>query len=205
MLLYEISIALTLTLMLVTTVFSLCYRYLLMAIAVFGIYSLCIVLLFVQLDAVDVAFTEAVVGGGFSLILFLCTLAQIRHGVGTKIDAPIRFQLLPSLWVLGFIGLMIYGTYPLPEVGDHQSPTQTYLAPLYLWGSKAQIDIPNVVTSVLASYRGYDTLGETAVIFCSALGVICLLTPEKPDHGLLSSPVSQDRPEPDSHSDASPS
>lgn len=32
-----------------------------------------------------------------------------------------------------------------------------------------------MVTSVLASYRGYDTLGETTVIFTAALGVLALL------------------------------
>jgi multicomponent Na+:H+ antiporter subunit B len=32
-----------------------------------------------------------------------------------------------------------------------------------------------VVTAVLASYRGYDTLGETTVIFTAGVGVILLL------------------------------
>jgi multicomponent Na+:H+ antiporter subunit B len=44
--------------------------------------------------------------------------------------------------------------------------------------------VPNVVTSTLASYRGYDTLGETTVVFTAAIGVMLLLkgrrrTPEK--------------------------
>ncbi len=32
-----------------------------------------------------------------------------------------------------------------------------------------------MVTSVLASYRGYDTMGELAVIFTAGVGVILLL------------------------------
>jgi len=32
-----------------------------------------------------------------------------------------------------------------------------------------------VVTAVLASYRGYDTLGETTVIFTAGIGVLLLL------------------------------
>jgi multicomponent Na+:H+ antiporter subunit B len=32
-----------------------------------------------------------------------------------------------------------------------------------------------VVTAVLASYRGFDTLGETVVIFTAGVGVIALL------------------------------
>ena len=35
--------------------------------------------------------------------------------------------------------------------------------------------MPNVVTAVLASYRGYDTLGETTVVFTAGAGVIALL------------------------------
>ena len=35
--------------------------------------------------------------------------------------------------------------------------------------------MPNVVTSVLADYRGYDTLGETTVIFTAGIGVMLLL------------------------------
>jgi len=49
------------------------------------------------------------------------------------------------------------------------------VAPRYLEESGTEIGIPNVVTSVLASYRGYDTLGETAVIFTAGVGVLVLL------------------------------
>jgi len=37
------------------------------------------------------------------------------------------------------------------------------------------LHIPNVVTTVLASYRGFDTLGETIVVFTAGLGVLMLL------------------------------
>ena len=41
-------------------------------------------------------------------------------------------------------------------------------------GPKA-VGLPNIVTSILASYRGYDTLGETGVIFTAGVGVLLLL------------------------------
>ena len=41
--------------------------------------------------------------------------------------------------------------------------------------------MPNVVTSVLASYRGYDTLGEVTVIFTAAVAVMMLLGGRKGD------------------------
>ena len=50
-----------------------------------------------------------------------------------------------------------------------------HVAPEYIENSPEEIGIPNVVTSVLASYRGYDTMGETAVIFTAGIGVLALL------------------------------
>jgi len=47
--------------------------------------------------------------------------------------------------------------------------------PRYLNEALKETGVPNVVTAVLASYRGYDTLGETTVIFTAGAGVIALL------------------------------
>ena len=45
--------------------------------------------------------------------------------------------------------------------------------------SLKETGVPNVVTAVLASYRGYDTLGETTVVFTAGIGVIALLRQRK--------------------------
>ena len=47
--------------------------------------------------------------------------------------------------------------------------------PRYLNDAVKETGVPNVVTAVLASYRGYDTLGETTVVFTAGAGVIVLL------------------------------
>jgi len=49
-----------------------------------------------------------------------------------------------------------------------------HVAPWYLERTPEIIDIPNVVTAVLASFRGYDTLGELFVIFTAGIGVLFL-------------------------------
>jgi multicomponent Na+:H+ antiporter subunit B len=69
----------------------------------------------------------------------------------------------------------VYGTLDIPRFGDPANPVHQHVAPRYLEESGTEIGIPNVVTSVLASYRGYDTLGETAVIFTAGMGVLVLL------------------------------
>jgi len=45
------------------------------------------------------------------------------------------------------------------------------------WEEKCEeeIGVPNMVTAGLADYRGYDTLGETTVIFTAGIAVILLL------------------------------
>ncbi len=68
---------------------------------------------------------------------------------------------------------LIYGTLDMPKWGDPNSPASTHVSPYYLRHSLEHTETPNVVTSVLADYRGYDTLGETTVIFTA--GMACLL------------------------------
>ena len=47
--------------------------------------------------------------------------------------------------------------------------------PRYIQDSPKETGLPNMVTSVLASYRGYDTLGEVVVIFTAGIGVLIIL------------------------------
>ncbi len=80
------------------------------------------------------------------------------------------FQLLIVL-LTG--GLLIYGMEDLPGWGDPSSPPSIHVSPRYIEKTVEETGTPNMVTSVLADYRSYDTLGETTVIF--AAGVACLL------------------------------
>ena len=70
---------------------------------------------------------------------------------------------------------LIYGTLDMPRWGDPNSPASSHVSPYYLHNSLEQTATPNVVTSVLADYRGYDTLGETTVIFTAGMACILLL------------------------------
>ncbi len=70
---------------------------------------------------------------------------------------------------------LIYGTLDMPKWGDPHSPAASHVSPYYLEHSIEHTATPNVVTSVLADYRGYDTLGETTVIFTAGMACILLL------------------------------
>jgi multicomponent Na+:H+ antiporter subunit B len=146
-------------------------RHLFAVVMLSGIYSLLAAGIFVQLDAVDVAFTEAAVGAGITTILMLGTLA-----LTTEIErAPSKRQWLPLLVVVATGAALIYGTLDLPLIGDPNAPANLHVAPRYIEQSGQEVGVPNIVTSVLASYRGYDTLGEVTVIFTAGVGVMVLL------------------------------
>jgi multicomponent Na+:H+ antiporter subunit B len=69
--------------------------------------------------------------------------------------------------------ILLYGTQDMPNWGDPNSPAGMHVSPRYLERTLEETATPNAVTSVLADYRGYDTLGETTVIFTA--GVSCIL------------------------------
>ncbi len=136
-----------------------------------GIYSLLSASLFLDLDAVDVAFTEASVGAGISTLLFLATLKLVP-----RYEKKTRYKPALALGVVIATGAMlIYGTLDMPHFGNPDAPVHQHVAPRYLNDSMAEVGMPNVVTSVLASYRGFDTLGEVVVVFTAGIGVISLL------------------------------
>lgn len=69
--------------------------------------------------------------------------------------------------------ILIYGTQDMPDWADPHSPASIHVSPRYIEKTIEETATPNVVTSVLADYRSYDTLGETTVIFTA--GVSCIL------------------------------
>ena len=78
---------------------------------------------------------------------------------------------------------LIYGTLDMPEWGDPHSPASTHVSPFYLQHSLEDAATPNVVTTVLADYRGYDTLGETTVIFTAGIACVLLLRKRRKAEG----------------------
>lgn len=146
-------------------------RSLMAAVLLTGIFSFLSASWMLLLDAPDVAFTEAAVGAGLSTVLMLATLSL----TGREAKPPVRGALRPLLLVLVTGAALVYGTLDMPHYGDPDAPIQRYPSPSYVERVAAETEIPNVVTAVLASYRGYDTLGETTVIFTAGIGVLLLL------------------------------
>ena len=111
---------------------------------------------FFILDAADVALTEAAVGAGVTTIIFLSALALTAEKERSRQSGRFLSLAVVAVSVL----VLIYATFDKPRLGDPQAPVHQHVAPWYLDKTPELIDIPNVVTAVLASFRGYDTLGE---------------------------------------------
>ena len=147
----------------------------LLAIAILsGVYSLVLALTYTMLDAVDVAFTEAAVGAGITLTFMLAALslttryeAHKPHKGWTRLSA-----IVVACTVAVALG---YAMFSLPDLGDAAAQMHRHVAPHYIAMAQLETGVPNIVTAVLASYRGYDTLGETTVIFTAGISVMALL------------------------------
>jgi multicomponent Na+:H+ antiporter subunit B len=154
-----------------------------------GIFSLIGACWMLFLDAPDVAFTEAAVGAGISTVLVLATLCVVPADEKQGKESPLALIVVALTG-----GVLVYGTLDMPPYGDPSAPaTRSYITQAYLYSAehppedpgahapgdrgleRYAVGIPNTVTTVLASFRGYDTMGETAVIFTAGLGVMMIL------------------------------
>ncbi len=141
------------------------------AVMLSSIFSLLMAANFFVLDAADVALTEAAVGAGVTVVIFLSALA-----LTSEREKPTRQGQLVGLIVVGIAAVtLIYATFDKPRLGDPNAPVHQHVAPYYLEKTPELIGIPNVVTAVLGSFRGYDTLGEVFVVLTACIGVLFIL------------------------------
>lgn len=164
-------VALFLALLVILAVTAVRSRDLLGAVLTLSAYGLVMSLAWAGMGAVDVAFTEAVVGAGASTVFFLATLLRT-----VREQAPSRGSRIPALVAtLSLGGLLLLAVHDFPAWGDPASPPSRHVSPRYLTEGYRETGAPNIVTAVLADYRGYDTLVETVVIFTAGLACWLLL------------------------------
>lgn len=155
----------------ITAVSAIFIRDLFAVVMLFGIYSLVSAGFFLALGAPDVALTEAAIGAGIAPMLMLGTI-----GITSRREKrPAHRPFLPLL-VVGLTGAtLVYGTLDMPYFADPGAPVHNHVAPRYIEQTAQETGVPNIVTAVLASYRGFDTLGEVIVVFTAGIGVLALL------------------------------
>jgi multicomponent Na+:H+ antiporter subunit B len=158
-------------LLILTAIAVICAKDLMISTILLGVFSLLMAAVYLVMGAADVAITEAAVGAGISTILFLLALSLVGH----KEKKPQGNSLVPVVVITLVTMGLLYATFDMPAFGSIYAPSQIHLAPYYIEQGPIQTGIPNVVTSILASYRGFDTLGETVVVLTAAIAVMLLL------------------------------
>ena len=88
-------------------------------------------------------------------------------------------RVIAILFIAALAVLLLYVVAKLPPMGDPQSPSRSPVATGYLENAQQDTGSHNVVTAVNINYRGYDTLGKVAIIFCALTGVLALLGRER--------------------------
>lgn len=173
----EPVVAILLVLLVVLAVSAIWASDLLPAVVALGGYGFVMALIWAAIGAVDVAFTEAVVGAGATTVFMLAALLRTSR---RRSPAPERLRGVAFVLLL-LVGLAIASAErTLPPFGDPAAPSSVHVSPRYLEGAVEEMDTPNVVTAVLADYRSYDTLMETVVIFTAGLAAWLLLRRSEP-------------------------
>jgi len=151
-----------------------------------SVYSGLIGVVLSLLGAVDVAFTEAVVGAGLSTGLLLAMLRYLRadvHWASSQAmpprTRPTARNLLAAATAAAVGVVLIYAVHALPEFGNPNSPAHQRVAKQYLERAVPDAKTPNAVTAVLADYRSFDTLIETSVVLTGAVACVLILRKAK--------------------------
>jgi multicomponent Na+:H+ antiporter subunit B len=150
---------------------------LLESVVLMSVFSLLISISYLLMDAPDVAMTETALGACLST----CVLLNLIKIFGNKnTESPNQLRKIWAIIICGiFVGFLTFASFDLALYGEQNTEVHQHLSKYYLENAKNDIGIPSVVAAILASYRGYDTLGETSVILIAGLAVILILAKRK--------------------------
>jgi multicomponent Na+:H+ antiporter subunit B len=135
-------------------------------------YSLICALLYILMDAPDVSLTEAAINACIST----CILLVVQKTLIINEDQS-NFNLFIFLLCFLIFLILTFIILTLFPFGSYETITNKTAA-YYLDNTHRDIGINSVVAAILASYRGYDTLGETLVILTAGISVIMILQPK---------------------------
>lgn len=143
----------------------------------FSAYSLGIAIIWVFLRAPDVGLTEAAVGAGVMTVLFLLTIAKTTRPSDERTFERIDYRA--AAVAIALVAVLSTTLVALPPVGTADSAVVTDdVTRYYLENAYKETEVQNAVTAVLAAYRGFDTLGEAAVVYAAGVSLLVVLKKE---------------------------
>lgn len=167
--LYLLSIA-----MLAAAIVAIEIKDLLAAAVAVGIVGFSVAIMFILVQAPDLAIVQIVVEV-LTVVFFASTILRTTHtdttiGKGIKTESifpVVTFFIFATL----FLVLAIYAMNDLPVFG---SPVMK-VADTYIANGLRETGAANIVAAIILDYRGYDTFGEAVVLFTSVLGVLSIM------------------------------
>jgi multisubunit Na+/H+ antiporter MnhB subunit len=142
------------------------------AVAGFIGYGLLLTLVWVQLHGIDVALTEAAIGGGLTGALLINAAKRLRHTeAATRAERPTAaVRWLAGLLSLGVTLALGWCVMALPD------PAPSLAAEVL--AKMGATEVGNPITAVLLGFRAMDTLLEAIVLLFALIGVWSL-TPDE--------------------------
>ncbi len=172
----EILLCISALVMFATCIRLILSKNLVESIIIMSVFSLFIGICYLFMDAPDVAMTETALGACLSTCVLLNLVKIVGEDTGkTRKSKTIFATILCSVFVI----CLSWAALDLPLFGAPDSPLQSHLTKYYVENTHSDIAIPSMVAAILASYRGYDTLGETAVILIAGLAVLVIISRRK--------------------------
>ena len=132
-----------------------------------------------------------------------------EHRAQSALDEPGRIRnpktvraLYAAASVLlcaAMIALLLYNVNGLPSFGGADTLVDSEVGRFYIENGLGDTGAVNIVTPIILSYRGFDTLGESHVLFIALCAVLILLryAPEGQDHPLPVYETDEDEPQED--------
>ncbi len=147
---------------------------LLAAAVAMGLVGFAVAIMFILVQAPDLAIVQIVVEI-LSVVFFAAVILRTTHTdttIGQGIDREMVFPLVIFfIFATFFLIISLYALKDLPPFG---APLMR-VADTYIQEGLEATGAGNLVAAVILDYRGYDTLGEATVLFTSVLGVMTIL------------------------------
>ena len=86
------------------------------------------------------------------------------------------YKLLAAALCVSLIALLLFAALRLPKFGGAETLIDSDLTRFYVEHTKVETGAMNIVTGIILDYRGFDTLGESHVLFIALCGVLLLLS-----------------------------
>jgi multicomponent Na+:H+ antiporter subunit B len=86
------------------------------------------------------------------------------------------YRLCAAVICFSMIGLLLYAAVRMPEFGSADTLIDSELTEFYVEHTLEETGAVNIVTGIILDYRGFDTLGESHVLFIAVCTVLLMLS-----------------------------